>query len=130
LNGSFDFFFFSSNLAGLYLDWSKYEQAKPIYARALQIYETVFGCNHPQYAQTLHSMAGLAQEQGHYEEAKHLYNQTIAIREKLLGPMHPDLALTFNGICFLMIQFMFFACWFLSLSLSFSLYDLKNQSLN
>jgi hypothetical protein len=29
-----------------------------------------------------------------------------------------------------MIQFMFFACWFLSLSLSFSLYDLKNQSLN
>jgi tetratricopeptide (TPR) repeat protein len=84
-------------LAGLYIDWSKYDEAKPIYERALRIYEMVFGPNHPHYAQTLNSLAGLAQEQGRYDEAKQLYERTIEIKEKLLGPMHPELALTFNG---------------------------------
>ncbi len=113
-----------ANLGGLYMDQSRYDEAHPHYARALNIYESVYGPVHPSVAQyvlscstalqrrrdtaltrpccalvddrTFNSMAGLAQEAGKYEEAEALYTKTLAIRERLLGDSHPELALTLN----------------------------------
>jgi eukaryotic-like serine/threonine-protein kinase len=57
--------------------------------RALAIYDTTFGREHPDYASVLFNL-GLAQVgQGHLEEGLRSYREAIAIAERTRGPEHP-----------------------------------------
>jgi len=67
-----------------------YEQAKPLYERALSVWEKVLGAEHPQMALGLNNLAGLHKTQGNYEQAKPLYERALAIFEKALGAEHPN----------------------------------------
>ena len=73
-----------SNLAGLYRDQGRYEQAEALYQRALAIREQVLGSEHPQVATSLNNLAGLYQSQGKYEQAEALYQRALVIREQVL----------------------------------------------
>ncbi|NDY74971.1 tetratricopeptide repeat protein, partial [Desulfobacter hydrogenophilus] len=75
-----------------YESQGKYEEAEPLYQRALKIRETVLGPDHPSVATTLNNLAGLYESQGKYEEAEPLYQRALKIRETVLGPDHPSVA--------------------------------------
>jgi tetratricopeptide (TPR) repeat protein len=80
-------FFFGQ--IGLFLDLNaKYDEAEPLYRRALAIDEKVLGSGHPDLANSLSSLAGLYYQKGDYGEAEPLYRRALAIREKVLGPEH------------------------------------------
>ena len=56
------------NLADLYRKQGRYEQAEPIYLRALHLWEQKLGREHPQVAFPLTGLATLYREQGHYSK--------------------------------------------------------------
>ncbi len=87
------------NNLGYYLDdRAQYEEAEPLYQRAIAIDEKTLGPEHPDLATKLNNLANLYQHQGKYEEAESLYQRAIAIGEKILGPEHPDLAARLNNL--------------------------------
>jgi len=86
-----------NNLAELYRYQGKYEQAEPLYLRALSIFEQRLGAEHPYTAEVLHGLAELYQQQGKYEQAEPLYQRALTVREKCLGPNHPDTEVSRNA---------------------------------
>ncbi len=86
-----------NNLAAVYRAQGKYAQAEPLYLRALGIYETALGPEHPDVATSINNMAALYHSQGKYAEAEPLYQRALAITEKALGPEHPDVATTLEN---------------------------------
>ncbi len=79
-----------NDLAFFYHKQGKYEQAEPLYQRALAIYERVLGVEHPDTASSLGNLALLYYSQRKYEQAEPLYQRALAIRERVLGAEHPD----------------------------------------
>jgi tetratricopeptide (TPR) repeat protein len=79
--------------AGDYLDErAQYEEAEPLYVRALAIREKALGAEHPYVAKSLNNLALLYDNQGKYAEAEPLFVRALAIREKVLRAEHPDVA--------------------------------------
>ncbi len=85
-----------NNLAELYRSQGKYEQAEPLYQRALAIREKQLGAEHPDTATNLNNLALLYQTQGKYKQAESFYQRALAIVEKTLGPDHPN-TMTFRA---------------------------------
>jgi tetratricopeptide (TPR) repeat protein len=79
-------------------DRAQYEQAEPLYQRALRIGKQVWGPAHPQVAYPLCGLANLFYEQGKYQQAEPLYQRALQIREQVLGPAHPDVASTLQHL--------------------------------
>jgi tetratricopeptide (TPR) repeat protein len=79
-------------------DRARFEQAEPLYQRALCIGKRVWGPAHPQVAYALSGLAFLFYEQGKYQQAKPLYQQALQIQEQALGPAHPDVASTLERL--------------------------------
>ena len=79
-----------NNLAALYAKQGKYEQAEPLFQRALAIRERVLGAEHPDTASSLNNLAILYRNQGKYEQAEPLYQRALTIYERVLGAEHPD----------------------------------------
>jgi tetratricopeptide (TPR) repeat protein len=78
-----------NNLADLWGNQGKYEQAEGMHRRALGLRETVLGKKHPY---TLSSMADLAhiwKSQGRDQEAIALMGRAKRLQEKVLGIHHP-----------------------------------------
>ena len=69
----------------LYDNQGKYDEAEPLYQRALAISEKVLGPDHPDTATSLNNLAGLYNNQGKYDEAEPLYQRALAIDEKVWG---------------------------------------------
>ena len=80
---------------------AQYEQAEPLYQRALAIREKALGPDHPSTAQSLNNLAALYASQGRYEDAEPLYQRALGIYEKALGPDHPDTAGSLNNLALL-----------------------------
>ena len=79
-----------------------YEQARPLFERALAINEKVLGPDHPDTALSLNNLALLLQDQGDLAGARALHERALAIREKALGPQHPDTAESLNNLALLL----------------------------
>lgn len=60
-------------LAKLYLERARYEEAEPLFQRALHIREQALGLDHPETAYPLHGLAKLCKTQGKYKKAESLY---------------------------------------------------------
>ncbi|MBZ5623881.1 MAG: tetratricopeptide repeat protein [Acidobacteriia bacterium] len=81
------------NQSACYLDdRAQYEEAEPLYQRALAIWEKVVGPEHPNTAAGLNNLAMLYYHQGRYSEAEPLWQRALVIAEKVLGPDHPNTA--------------------------------------
>lgn len=70
----------------------RYEEAEPLYERALAIDEKALEPDHPEAATNLNNLAEFYRSQGKYAEAEPLYKRALTIDEKALGPDHPDAA--------------------------------------
>ncbi|CAN0527328.1 unnamed protein product, partial [Laminaria digitata] len=68
----------------------KFEEADPLYLRAIEIGEKTLGPDHPSLATRLNNR-GLLSISGP------LYERSLAIREKALGPDPPDVAQSLNN---------------------------------
>ena len=87
------------NRAGHYLyERARYEEAEPLYDRALAIDRKAYGEDHPEVAVDLNNLAGLYSKQGRLAEAKLLYERSLAIREKEFGPDHAATGITVGNL--------------------------------
>ena len=74
-----------NKLAQLYYAQGKFNQAEPLYKRALEISEMILGPDHPDLATTLSNLAAVYDAQGKHSLAAPFHKRTLAILEKV-GP--------------------------------------------
>jgi tetratricopeptide (TPR) repeat protein len=86
-----------NNLAILYQDTGRYQEAEPLFLQALKIEEQLRE-NHPNTANYLNNLAILYQDTGRYQEAESLFLQALKIRKEQLGETHPDTAANLNNL--------------------------------
>ncbi len=91
------------NWTAYYIDIcnGEYDQALPLYERALAIRKQVLGQAHPNYVTSLNNLAALYYSKGEYDQALSLYEQALAIQEQVLGQVHPDYANSLNNLALL-----------------------------
>src|SRR5262249_8583320 len=77
-----------NNLAGLLQDQGKYDQAEPLYRRAIETRERVLGKDHPDVATSYNDLALLLAGQGMYEQAQPLLRRAMEIFQTKLGLDH------------------------------------------
>ncbi len=75
-----------------------YGEAEPLYRRALELGQQLFGGDHPDVATRLNDLAGLYQAQGRYSEAEPLFLQAIESGKCRLGKGHSDAATYLNNL--------------------------------
>lgn len=68
----------------------RYDEAIPLYRRALDIQEDALGPVHADVAVTTNDLAVLYYTQGNNEQAEKLYKKALSIYEQVFGPHHPD----------------------------------------
>ncbi len=69
---------------GFYLGkHAQYEQAEPLYQRALAIYEQELGHDHPYVVTSIHNLASLYRAQGKFDQAEFLYQRALTLAEKI-----------------------------------------------
>lgn len=86
------------DLAAAYQGQGRYTVAEPLARRALRIFESTVGPDHPHVALTCDALAVLYRHQGRYAEAEALLLRALAIREKAWGREHLDVARTLNNL--------------------------------
>jgi len=77
---------------------AQYEQAEPLYVRALHIWEQSLGSEHPQVAFPLAGLAELYQEQGRYQQAEALYLRALHLWEQAPAQEYPEVAFLLNNM--------------------------------
>lgn len=87
---------------GYYLtERARYDEAEPLYQRALAISEQTLGSLHDDVANCLLGLGGLYYRQGKYAKAEPLYQRALAIREQSWGPAHTKVASCLNALALL-----------------------------
>jgi tetratricopeptide (TPR) repeat protein len=79
-----------NNLALLYDNQGRYDEAEPLYQQALELRRELLGDRHPDVAGSLFNLGGLRYNQGRYPEALDLFLEAEAIYLTTLGADHPD----------------------------------------
>jgi tetratricopeptide (TPR) repeat protein len=78
-----------ARLADLYRAQARYEEAEPLYRRAIALEEGTHGGEHPRVARVLNNLALVYRAQGLYEQAEPLCRRALAIAERAHGGEHP-----------------------------------------
>jgi CHAT domain-containing protein/tetratricopeptide (TPR) repeat protein len=76
----------------------KYDEARSLAERALEIRRKELGPEHLDVAQSLNNLGNIYYDKGDYEKAELLYQQSLALREKRLGPEHHRVAASLNNL--------------------------------
>lgn len=79
-----------NNLATIYINIGRYDDAEPLYDEALMIRRQVLGADHPDTASSLNNLAGLYHAQRRYVEAAPMVMEAVEIMERVLGAEHPN----------------------------------------
>ncbi len=87
-----------NNLAVLYMELGRFEEAQPLLARALAIREKTQGPDHLDVALTLGNLAIVLMETERYAEAESLHRRALAIREKALHPNDPSVLVSVHSL--------------------------------
>jgi tetratricopeptide (TPR) repeat protein len=82
----------------------KYDEARPLAERVLEIIEKALGKEDPDLILPLINLARIRTAQGHYAEAEPLYKRALSLSEKTLGKDHPDTARSLNNLATLYRQ--------------------------
>jgi hypothetical protein len=79
----------------------RWQESEAIYRKALSLFESAAGTEHPDAATMLQNLTGVLAVGGQHGEAERLYRRALTAQEKLLGGDHPDVALlrTIWGAC-------------------------------
>ena len=74
------------------------DEAEPLLARSLAIYEAALGADHPHVATSCSNLAKLHQERGDLAAAEQAFSRALAIREAAHGAAHPSVATSCNNL--------------------------------
>ena len=88
----------SNDLAQLLQRINRLGEAEPLMLRALEVYETAFGKQHPTVATCLNNLGGLLLHTSRLDEAEPLLRRALEIDEAALGEQHPDVAIRLNNL--------------------------------
>jgi tetratricopeptide (TPR) repeat protein len=77
-----------NNLAVLFDDLQRYDEAEQLYLRSLSIRESVYGSNHSEVANSLYNLAGFYAAQSRYQEAETFHLRSQEILATCLGSEH------------------------------------------
>ncbi|RVD84000.1 uncharacterized protein DFL_005767 [Arthrobotrys flagrans] len=91
-------FFAFGNMALVFKNQGKYDEAMQWYERALSGKENTLGKDHPSILNTVNNMASVFKNQGKYDEAMQWYERALAGKEKALGKDHPSTLDTVNNM--------------------------------
>lgn len=83
-------------MAALYRDDANYDEAEPLYERALRIRETFFGPRSAEVIGGLDNLAFCYFGNKKYEKAEPLYKRLLEVWDTTAGPDHPMIALTLD----------------------------------
>jgi len=81
---------------------ARYEEAEPLFRRALAIEEASYGPDHPEVAMPLSNLATLQQATNRLREAEPLMRRALAIVEASDGPGHPNVATALSNLATLL----------------------------
>lgn len=87
-----------SDLADLYRAQARYEEAEPLFRRAIALLERSGEPARSTLARPLNSLALVYRAQGLYERAEPLCQQALTILEALHGPEHPSTAAALGNL--------------------------------
>jgi tetratricopeptide (TPR) repeat protein len=87
-----------NNLAVLYMELGRFEEAVPLLRRTLLIRELALGPDDPSVARTLNNLAITYMELGRHTEAESVHARALAIREKAFAPNHPEVVFSRTGL--------------------------------
>ena len=79
-----------TDLAALYSEKDKFEEAQPLYERALRVQEKTLGAEHQDTVQTLTDLAICHLDQGNNDVGRPLLKRALVLQEQALGPSHAD----------------------------------------
>ncbi len=77
---------------------NKYDEARPLIERSLEMREQALGTEHPDVAQSLNRLATIYSGKGDDAKAEPLHQRALVIWEKALGPDHPDVSVSLNNL--------------------------------
>ena len=83
--------------AELYRTERRFDEAEPLYDRALAIDEKTLGRDHPSLALGLNNLAALQFDKGAYVRAEELLKRALTIEEEALGETDPELITTLEN---------------------------------
>jgi tetratricopeptide (TPR) repeat protein len=84
---------FALNALGVvYKYTSRFDEAEPLYRRALALTVRARGRSDPEVASILHNLGGLEHSRGRFARGEPYARRSVAIRERALGPIHPQVA--------------------------------------
>ncbi|MCH2060412.1 MAG: tetratricopeptide repeat protein [Verrucomicrobiales bacterium] len=86
-----------NNLARVHSKKEQYEEALPLYQRALAVYEA-HGKDHPNVAGSLNNLAVVYSRLDKAQMALPLYKRALSLYEKELGENHPHVASLLNNL--------------------------------
>jgi len=87
-----------NEIALVYYNNANYEEAEPLYKRALALNEASFGKDHPEVATNLNNLAELYRVTNRLAEAEPLIKRALAIDEASFGKDHPKVATRLNNL--------------------------------
>ncbi|MFK5975819.1 MAG: tetratricopeptide repeat protein [Sulfurovum sp.] len=87
-----------NDYARIYYLCGEYDNALPLFLKALEIIERLLGEEHPDTARVYNNLASLYYSMGEYKKAEPLYLKSLEIKERLLGEEHPDTASSYNNL--------------------------------
>ncbi len=90
--------------AGDLSDQGKYQEARPLLEKALQIRREELGPGHADTAETLNDLAALHYHQANYQKAEELYERALKILTTALGAGHQRVAQTQNNLAALLLD--------------------------
>jgi CHAT domain-containing protein/tetratricopeptide (TPR) repeat protein len=76
----------------------RYDEARPLAERVMEIRERVLGKEHPDVGPPLYYLANLYVIKGKYAEAEPLFQRALTILESAEGPEHPAVAAILNSL--------------------------------
>jgi serine/threonine-protein kinase len=79
-------------------EMGRYEEARGLYERALELRRNVLGPEHPKVISALNNLGVALGALGKYEEARAAYEQALSLRRKTLGPDNPLVANSYSNL--------------------------------
>jgi tetratricopeptide (TPR) repeat protein len=83
---------------------ARFDEAKRLHRRVLQMSEQMLGMEHPLVAEALSGMARSYKEQGNYMKAESLVRRALEVRERVFGAEHPRVADSLSNLAVLYVE--------------------------
>ena len=91
-------------LGATYLTSNRFEPARGVLERAVDIRTRTQGAQHPLAVQDLNSLGYAAYMQHDSVTAERLWRKTLDLNERIFGPNHPEVAVALNNVALIMVE--------------------------